>query len=187
MELGLVGETVVRNSEGSAAWGETAFERVFREYYGRIVGALHRMVGDRGQAEELASEAFLRLYARPEAEEDYENVGGWLYRTATRLGIDFLRSAGRRERREQEAAPDLSAPIDGPLEECLRAERQRQVRATLARLKPVQAQILMLRSSGLSYKELATTLQVKPASVGQLLARSEAAFERAWKKTVARG
>lgn len=187
MELELVGGTVVRDSQESAAWGETAFERVFREYYGRIVGALQRMVGDRSQAEELASEAFLRLYVRPEAEEDYENIGGWLYRTATRLGIDFLRSAGRRARREQEAALDWSAPADGPLEECLRAERQRQVRATLARLKPVQAQILILRSAGLSYKELAAALQVKPASVGQSLARAEAAFERAWKRTAARG
>jgi RNA polymerase sigma-70 factor (ECF subfamily) len=39
---------------------------------------------------------------------------------------------------------------------------------------------LLLRHAGLSYKELAEALQVAPGSVGTLLARAEAAFERAY-------
>jgi RNA polymerase sigma-70 factor (ECF subfamily) len=45
-------------------------------------------------------------------------------------------------------------------------------------LKPRDAQLLLLRSSGLAYRELAETVGVNPNSVGTLLARAEAEFER---------
>jgi RNA polymerase sigma-70 factor (ECF subfamily) len=155
---------------------------VFFEYYGRIVAVLYRVVGDRARAEELASETFLRLYQQPLAEERYHNLGGWLYRTATRLGIDSLRSSRRRARSEQVAGPGLAGAADDPLDEVLRAERRQQVRAALARLKPFQVQILTLRSSGLSYQEVADALGVKINTVGRRLARAEAAFEKAWNR-----
>ncbi len=179
----LTGETVMMAGQGKTAWAESAFERVFSEYYGRIVSVLFRVVGDRARAEELASDTFLRLYQRPLEEGEYENLGGWLYRTATRLGIDSMRSASRRNRFEQQAGRDLAATPDSPLDEVLLAERQRLVRAALTRLKPKQAQILTLRSSGLSYKEIADVFGVKVNCVGRVLARAEEAFEKAWRRT----
>ena len=74
------------------------FENLFVAHYSRIVAVLQRMLGDRGHAEELASEAFLKLYRQPLAERPDGNVPGWLYRTATNLGIDALRAAARRNR-----------------------------------------------------------------------------------------
>jgi RNA polymerase sigma-70 factor (ECF subfamily) len=54
------------------------------------------------------------------------------------------------------------------------------VRRALLKLPQKQGQLLLLRHAGLSYKELAEALQVAPGSVGTLLARAEAAFERAY-------
>jgi RNA polymerase sigma-70 factor (ECF subfamily) len=45
-------------------------------------------------------------------------------------------------------------------------------------MKPREAQLLLLRSSGLAYREVAQTLGIQPGSVGTLLARAEAEFER---------
>lgn len=177
MDVGLRERTA-----GGARLSERAFEAIFLEYYARLVGILHRMVGDRGQAEEVVSEAFLKLYQTSPA-DGWRNPGGWLYRTATRLAIDSLRAFNRRIRSLPEAAEAVAvAQTADPLDDALRRERARQVRAVLARLKPVQAQILSLRASGLSYKELAEALRVKPASVGRLLARSEAAFEKTYRR-----
>ena len=86
------------------------FEELFLAYYSRIVGVLRRTVGDRGRAEELASEVFLKLYRQPLAEWPDGNVPGWLYRTAINAGIDALRAAGRRNRLEQSAAMDQREP-----------------------------------------------------------------------------
>ncbi len=41
----------------------------------------------------------------------------------------------------------------------------------------------MLRSSGLSYKEVAEALSINVTSVGAMLVRAEAAFEKAYRRT----
>ena len=57
------------------------------------------------------------------------------------------------------------------------------VRRALAELPERDAQLLMLRQAGLSYKELALALDVAPASIGTLLARAERAFEARYRAT----
>ena len=46
----------------------------------------------------------------------------------------------------------------------------------LSLLKPAQAQLLILRSAGLSYKEIADALDVKATGVGTMLNRAEEEF-----------
>ena len=64
------------------------------------------------------------------------------------------------------------------LDQLLAEERAARVRGVLGTLKPRDAQLLLLRSSGLSYRELAETLGIESSSVGTILARAEAEFER---------
>lgn len=171
-----VGEPGVMG-EGSRV-GE--FEALFVKHYPRIVAILRRIVGDHGRAEDLASEAFLKLYRRPLSEESDANVGGWLYRTATNLGIDALRATARRNSFEQAAArdSDRNKIAENGFEQIVRSERAQRVRTVLAEIKPVQAQLLVLRASGHSYKELAAALDLEPGSVGTLMVRAEVAFEQ---------
>lgn len=161
--------------------GGDQFEALFLAHYPRIVSALRRTVGNSGRAEELASETFLKFYQQPLAPEADGNVPGWLYRTAMNLGIDSLRATTRRNRFERDAARDETrkpqAAEDG-FDRTLRGERQQRVRAVLADLKPAHAQLLLLRASGHSYKDLASTLAVEPGSVGTLLVRASTAFEQ---------
>ena len=56
-----------------------------------------------------------------------------------------------------------------------------RVRPVLAALKPVSARLLLLRHSGLSYSELAGVLRINLASVGKLLARATADFEKRYR------
>jgi RNA polymerase sigma-70 factor, ECF subfamily len=156
------------------------FDELFLSHYTLIVGLLARMLGDHARAEDIANEAFLKLYRRPSLHGSHGNLGGWLYRTAMNLGIDALRAASRRTRYENAAArSEITTPAeqDG-LHQVLRAEKQQRVRRILAALKPVHAQALFLRVSGYSYKELAHSLAIDPSSVGTLLIRAEAEFEK---------
>lgn len=160
----------------SEHWDEADFRAVFLQQYARIVAILVRLLGDRSPAEEAANDAFWRLYRQPALQID-GNVGGWLYRTATNLGIDALRAAGRR-RQHEEAAGRITkeATSAAPLDDLLRDEKCRRVRAVLASIKPAQAQLLILRASGLSYKELAEALEVKMSGIGTMLNRAEEEF-----------
>ena len=154
---------------------ESSFDELFLRYYGRIYEALFRLTGDAAQADDLAQETFIRLYRRPpEAAGREHNVGGWLYRVAVNLGYNALRAARRRT--VYELAAEREAPAD-PEAMTERHEERLRVRAALAELPPQQAQLLMLRHAGLSYKELAEALDVAPASIGALLARAERVFE----------
>ena len=164
------------HENSSGHWGEADFRGVFLQHYARIVGILMRLLGDRSHAEEVANDAFWRLYRQPALQID-GNVGGWVYRTATNLGIDALRAAGRRRQHEATAggiAQEHHNP--GPLDDLLREERCRRVRGILASIRPAHAQLLILRTSGLSYKELADALEVKPSGIGTMLNRAEEEF-----------
>jgi len=160
------------------------FDELFLAHYGRIVSILRRLVGDQGHAEDLANEVFFRLYRRAVPPNPDANVPGWLYRSAVNLGIDHLRAKMRRDRYEQEAARAETSPqrVEDGFEQALRAERQRRVRSVLAELKPEQAEMLLSRASGHSYREVADRLAIHPGSVGTLLARAEAAFEEHYRE-----
>lgn len=160
----------------SKHWDEADFRVVFLQHYARIVAILVRLLGDRSPAEEVANDAFWRLYRQPGLQID-GNVGGWLYRTATNLGIDALRASGRRRQHEGTAGRLAEERTGaGPLDDLLREEKCRRVRSVLASIKPAQAQLLILRNSGLSYKELAEALEVKRSGIGTMLIRAEEEF-----------
>jgi RNA polymerase sigma-70 factor (ECF subfamily) len=157
----------------SEHWDEADFRVVFLQHYARTVGILVRLLGDRSPAEEVANDAFWRLYRQPALQFE-GNLGGWLYRTATNLGIDALRASDRRRQHEGTAGRLVEERTTaGPLDELLREEKCRRVRAVLASIKPAQAQLLMLRASGTSYKELAEALDVKMSGIGTMLNRAE--------------
>jgi len=157
---------------------EAEFETLFLEHYARVYGVLYRLVGNRTEAEDLALETFWKLWDQPPPRG--ANLGGWLYRVASRLGFNALRGAQRRRRHEGEAGLiilDRQGAPD-PQREAERAEERRQTRAALDRLAERDARLLILRYSGLSYKEIAAALGVAAGSVGTLLVRAERAFEK---------
>jgi RNA polymerase sigma-70 factor (ECF subfamily) len=160
---------------------EAEFETVFVQHYTRVYGVLFRLVGDRDEAEDLALETFWRLWQRPPARS--ENLAGWLYRVATHLGYNALRAAKRRLRYEEEAGRDAIdiASLPDPAHEADRRAERTRARDTLRRMSPRDAQLLILRHSGFSYKEIAAALNVSPNSIGTLLARAEEEFERLYR------
>lgn len=161
------------------------FETVFHQYWPSIHRLLIRMVGDVDEAQDLAHEAFLRLHRRPGLLAAGQNPGGWLYRVASNLGYNALRSRRRRRQYEIEAGRrvmESNAALD-PGHELERTEERAQVRTILGAMKPRSARILILRQSGLTYAELAATLNLAPASVGKVLARAELEFERKYRQS----
>lgn len=150
------------------------FEAFFHAHYGRIARVVVRVLGDRGRAEDLASEALWKLWRTPQAQG--ESAAGWLYRTAVRLALNELRSGKRRS--HYEALSDGPQAVPTPEQAHAAAQERAQVREVLAALAPRQTELLILRASGLSYDELAAALELNPASVGTLLARAQRAFRK---------
>jgi RNA polymerase sigma-70 factor (ECF subfamily) len=159
---------------------DAQFEEVFRAQWPRLCSLLTRLTGSRAEAEDLALETFWRLYQRREQVLRASNPAGWLYRVGTNLGLNALRAKKRRTIHEQAASRHLLglAGADSPPAALERLEERELVRAVLARLSERSAQMLMLRGEGLSYAQIATALDLRPTSVGTLLARAEKEFEK---------
>lgn len=158
---------------------QEAYETIFQMYYGKVFGLAYRLLGSAQEADDVAQEAFLRLYLRPLPDGREHNLQGWLLRVATNLGYNVLRSRRRRQANEGKALPDGVGAAD-PTDALVAADTAARVRQVLARLPERQVQILLLRQAGLSYAETATALGVAPGSVGTLLARAERAFRQAY-------
>ena len=172
--------------------GDTAsYETLFYRHYDRVYGLLFRLVGSRGEAEDLTQEAFLKLYRhayakRPLGKNPFnagqeQNISAWLYRVATNLGYDALRGRRRRWQRDRLLLPDPQGS-PGAESEVERREEQAAVRAVLARLPQRQVQLLLLRQMDFSYAECAAVCDVAPGSVGTLLARAARDFRKAFEE-----
>lgn len=102
---------------------------------------------------------------------------------ATRLGLNSIRDWKRREQYELQAGRwALEEPDQlSPAELLAKEEERRLVRMVLSSMNERRAQLLILRYSGLSYKEIASTLDLAPASIGPLLVRAEREFKKLYR------
>ncbi|MCL4488826.1 MAG: sigma-70 family RNA polymerase sigma factor [Chloroflexi bacterium] len=170
-----------RSDETWARGNPTEFDVLFLEHWQPIYRALVRLLGDRAEAEDVALDAFWRLYCHPPSRSI--NLGGWLYRVATNLGLNALRARKRRERHEMRAGRWQAEGNSADGLEVAAAEEERQrVRQVLATMDTHQAELLLLRHSGMAYKELASAVGVSVSSVGTLLGRAEREFEKRYRE-----
>ena len=63
-------------------------------------------------------------------------------------------------------------------------EERRTARIALARMNPRQSQLLIMRYSEMTYKDIADALNLSPTSIGPLLLRAEREFEKQYRTLV---
>ena len=163
-----------------------SFDDLFLEHWSSIYRLLVGMIGDPTEAEDLALETFFQLYRHPLKSGEGYNPGGWLYRVATNLGLRSIRSFKRREQYETAAGKYALGEIteDRPTEIFENKEEQRLAQLALAKMNPRRAELLVMRYSGMAYKEIAQTLHLSPTSIGPLLLRAEREFEKTYHSLV---
>jgi RNA polymerase sigma-70 factor, ECF subfamily len=153
-------------------------ETIFRAQYERIARVIARVVRDPARAEELAVEVFLKLWRNQQVHGD--NSQGWLYRVAVRMGLDELRRQTRRTRYERLLG--FGDGVRTPEQIRGTTEEQERVRLVLGVINRRHAELLLLRSDDFSYEEVASALDLNPASVGTLLSRAQHAFRKEYVK-----
>ncbi len=72
-----------------------AFETLVERYQHRLVGVLTHLVGNPGEAEDLAQEVFLRIYRARKGYRPRAKFSTWLFTIANNLALNHLRSKGR--------------------------------------------------------------------------------------------
>jgi RNA polymerase sigma-70 factor (ECF subfamily) len=143
---------------------ERAFGTIVGSYQTPVYNYVLRMVGDRALAEDLTQEIFLRIYQGLAGFSLRCRFTTWLFQVAKNRVLDELRA---RERKPQalialDDLPPLEV-VDAPLE---RVEAIDAVWRAVAALNPDLKMALLLRDVvGLSYTEIADTLEITLATV----------------------
>jgi len=156
-------------------------------HYEQIYRYIYRRLGNKGRAENIASETFTRLLdAFKNGKGPSDGVLYWLYRVAHNLVIDLYRQSDREPLPLYEQI--LSDQDPQPEEGMLQVQEQARVRWALAQLTEDQQQVLELKFiEGLDNKQVAAILQKTVGSVKSLQHRGLASLERILDQSPARG
>jgi RNA polymerase sigma-70 factor (ECF subfamily) len=120
----------------------SAFEGIVRRWQGPLVNLAYRFCRDRGRAEELAQEVFLRAYRSLDRWRQEAAFSTWLFELATNLYCSELRRIPvRTVPLDDVAEPRDLRDADGGLEN---EDRDRLVRCAVFTLPPKYREALVL-------------------------------------------
>ena len=157
-------------------------DAVLRIESARVIGALARMVGDIGAAEDLAQDALVAALEQWPHAGVPANPGAWLTTTAKRRAIDQLRHRRMAERRHEQLGhelerrpgavdPDLDAVVDEPIGDDLLSLLFATCHPVLS---PSARVALTLRLfGGLSTAEIARAFLARETAVAQRIVRAK--------------
>ena len=92
-----------------------AFELLFERYRHALLKHILHIVREERAAEDLVQEVFLRVWTRAAQWDGRGELRSWLYRIATNLGLNHLRTVHRRRQQPLEIPEDSYDDEDGAL------------------------------------------------------------------------
>ncbi|MEQ7154535.1 RNA polymerase sigma factor [Brevundimonas aurifodinae] len=154
---------------------EAAFAGLLGRHGPVMVRLAYRMLGDRAEAEDVAQEAFLRLWRKaPTWRDGPSGPGGWLQRVTMNLCLDRLR---RRRFVVDGAAPEQVDPAASTIDQQSLIEARAQVAAAVGGLPARQrAALVLCYYEERSNAEAAAILGMSVSAVESLLARARRAL-----------
>jgi RNA polymerase sigma-70 factor (ECF subfamily) len=155
-----------------------AFDELFERYTPRLHSFLTRMVRDRGRAEELTQDVFVRLYTAAERYQARTRFSTYVFGIASNLALNHLARAWRqREHGFSDDHPEPAAGEPGPMEQLEAARTQQALERALGELPERQRAALLLRvHEDMGYDEIAAALGTSVPSVKSLLHRAREAL-----------
>lgn len=141
-----------------------AFADLVRRWEGPVRRLCIRMTGDEHRGEDLAQEAFAKVFANRQQFAEGKKFSTWLWRIALNLCFEEGRRAVRRG--EVEIGDDAPAADGGPVERASGGERAALVRAALAKLPETHRVVVVLREyEQMKCHEIAEVLQIPEGTV----------------------
>ena len=146
---------------------EADFNRLYESSYGKILGTLTAMLGDRAAAEDCVQDAFERAYKKWPTWQPIAPAEAWVHRIAVNAAVSYKRKMKLRE--VGEVIRRIGRPGLAPDPQVL-AESS-DLAAALAKLPPKQAAVIVLRHyHGYTNRAIAQALGIPERTVASRLA-----------------
>ncbi len=148
------------------AGNEADFERLYNASYGRILGTLTALLGDRAAAEDCAQDAFEKAFRKWPTWQPLAPAEAWVHRIAINAAISYKRKM--RLRQVDEVIRRIGAPGVG--QDPQDVVENRDLAAALAKLPPKQAAAIVLRHyHGYTNRAIAHALGIPERTVASRL------------------
>ncbi|MBK6873449.1 MAG: RNA polymerase sigma factor SigE [Kineosporiaceae bacterium] len=168
-------------SAAEEPWTPPSWEEVVTQHSARVYRLAYRLTGNQHDAEDLTQEVFVRVF-RSLSSYTPGTFEGWLHRITTNLFLDQVR---RKKRIRFDALPEdadtrIAGSDVGPERMWEYNNLDRDVQAALDTLPPeFRAAVVLCDIEGLSYEEIAATLNIKLGTVRSRIHRGRAQLRQA--------
>jgi len=189
------GDEVARLRAGDAQ----AFRSLMERLQYPITGYLHRLVGEREVALDLAQDTFLQVYKEIGKTASHLELDAWIYRIATNYGLRYLNRKRLRlfipfsfgfDSQEDEVAGISSedmqerSMIEPSFEE--RTETSMLIQEAFSKLTPTDAACVQLHySAGFTYEQIGAIVNISPEAVRKRVARGVEKFRKVYAQDTA--
>ena len=164
-----------------ADWVAPSWDEIVRQHADRVYRLAYRLSGNRSDAEDLTQETFVRVF-RSLADYTPGTFEGWLHRITTNLFLDMVRRRQkiRFDALAEDASERLATDEPGPErayeQNNLDPEIQRALDALPADFR---AAVVLCDLEGLTYEEIALTLDIKVGTVRSRIHRGRVLLREA--------
>ncbi len=161
-----------------------AFRSLIDRLQQPITGYLHRLVGDREVALDLAQDTFVQVYKEIDKTSGELALDAWIYRIATNYGLRYLNRKRLRQFVQLECREnfDESLVIAGPEDQ---TETRILIEQALGTMKPKDAAVLQLHyGNGFTYEEIGQVMEMSSEAVRKRVARSVEKFRKVYGKKI---
>ncbi|HVQ56652.1 MAG TPA: sigma-70 family RNA polymerase sigma factor [Pyrinomonadaceae bacterium] len=170
-------------SATAAATERIEFDEAFTLHHRTVFRAARSVVHDCGLAEDVTQEVFIKLYKHIDTIKDAEMLRPWLIRVALNVAKNTIRGNIRANTRDEnyvkETVENSVFSVESEYEQ--QAEIS-EINRALNKIKEPLRSCLVLKQQGLSYREIAASLELNEASIGTFVARARAEFMRFYGK-----
>ena len=166
-------QLVARSREGDLA----AFNVIVERYQAQVLSVAWRVVGTRASAEDITQETFISAY-RAIGKFRGGSLRAWLFRIASNMGVDLLRSSKRRpedslDQSLENPAFQVASGDETPELAALRRELGGEIQKAILSLPDDQrVALLLIDVQGLSYDEAAEATGASVDTVKSRLSRA---------------
>lgn len=152
------------------------FQALIEQLQQPLTGYLHRLVGDREVALDLAQDTFLQVYKEIGKTTGELKLNAWIYRIATNYALRYLNRQRLKQFIHLEAGHGIDETLAsaGPEDQ---AEMRILVQQAFSKMHPKDAVIVQLHfGNGFSYEDIAQILQISAEAVRKRVARGAEKF-----------
>jgi RNA polymerase sigma-70 factor (ECF subfamily) len=163
-----------------AAQGDRrAFERIYRQHVDRVFSVCVRMVGERGRAEELTQDVFVRAWDKLGSFRGDSQFSTWLHRLAVNVVLNDREAEGRRRSRHDDGVEDMDTISYGDVRALPVPGLSLDLERAIATLPAGAKRVFVLHDvEGYTHEEIATMLGVTSGGCKAQLHRARMLLRR---------